>query len=87
MYVYVYINLFFLTTHIEYRLQKFADECMVPHLRASFNELADLITAALSRELVALVSADSTTAGREKRIKMFPCLNTNMLADLLEKVS
>ena len=40
-----------------------------------------------SRELVTLVSADNTAAGREKRIKMFPCLNTNMLADLLEKVS
>jgi hypothetical protein len=58
---------------------------MVPHLRQSFNELADLISAALSHELPQLI-ADSV-ASRDRRSKLYPNLNTSLLADLLDKVS
>ena len=57
---------------------------MVPRLRHCFNELADLIAASLSRDLLSIASDDGNS--REKRIKNYPNLNTMQLADLLDKV-
>ena len=65
-------------------MQRFADDCMVPHLRQCFNELADLIAASLSRDLLSLASDDSNS--RERRVKNYPSLNILQLADLLDKV-
>lgn len=69
---------------VKYRLQKFADDCMVPHLRQCFNELADLIAASLSRDLLSLASDDASS--RDRRMKNYPNLNLTQLADLLDKV-
>lgn len=66
-----------------YRLQKFADECQTPYLRQCFNELADLISVLLSRDLPVLATDDSR--GAERRAA-YPALNLESLALVLEKL-
>ena len=73
-----------------YRFQKFADECRVPHLRQCFNELADLLSALLSRDLdTLLITITDPITGNthiEKRSpSLYPYLNTSHLALILDK--